>query len=151
MEFCFLQLSFTSAADLGPILCLVRAYWATEAYQKAMHKRKVWVEPLFGEGKQWHGMSRFRLRRLGKVNIEGLVRAAGQNIKWLLKHNGWKPRLSPAGGADLSYLVAPGLGLFQRPERFYVALYAALRFGLSSPPQQCSQFNRAWFRRDEAI
>ena len=51
-----------------------------------MRKRQVWVEPLFGEGKQWHQMRWFRLRRLRKVNIEGLMRAAGQNIKRLLKH-----------------------------------------------------------------
>ncbi len=30
----------------------VRAYQETEAYQKAIRKRSVWVEPLFGEGKQ---------------------------------------------------------------------------------------------------
>lgn len=38
----------------------VRAYHETEPYQKAMRKRKVWVEPLFAEGKLWHGMRRFR-------------------------------------------------------------------------------------------
>ncbi len=42
----------------------VRAYHRTEPYQKAMRKRSVWVEPLFAEGKDWHGMRRFRLRRL---------------------------------------------------------------------------------------
>ena len=52
----------------------VRSYHQTEAYQKAMRKRKVWVEPLFGEGKAWHGLARFRLRMLEKVNIEGLLR-----------------------------------------------------------------------------
>jgi len=45
-------------------------YRETEAYKKALRKRQVWVEPLFGEGKQWHGMSRFRLRGLEKANIE---------------------------------------------------------------------------------
>ncbi len=40
----------------------VRAYHATEAYQRAMHKRQVWVEPLFAEAKDWHGLRRFRLR-----------------------------------------------------------------------------------------
>jgi len=25
-----------------------------------MNKRKVWVEPLFAEDKDWHGMRRFR-------------------------------------------------------------------------------------------
>ena len=38
----------------------VKGYQQTLAYQKALNKRKVWVEPLFAEGKQWHGMERFR-------------------------------------------------------------------------------------------
>ncbi len=38
----------------------VKGYYQTEAYQKALRKRKVWVEPLFGEAKEWHGMRRFR-------------------------------------------------------------------------------------------
>ncbi len=44
----------------------------------------MWVEPLFGEAKDWHGSRRFRLRRLEKVNAEALLIAAGQNIKRLL-------------------------------------------------------------------
>jgi hypothetical protein len=62
----------------------VRAYQETEAYKKALRKRRVWVEPLFGEAKAWHGLERFRLRMLENVNIEGLVIAAGQNPKRLL-------------------------------------------------------------------
>ncbi|MGI9048921.1 MAG: transposase [Rubrobacteraceae bacterium] len=63
----------------------VLAYHKTELYQKSMRKRRVWVEPLFGEGKQFHGMSRFRLRSLEKVNDEALlIAASGQNIKRLL-------------------------------------------------------------------
>ncbi len=42
------------------------------------------MEPLFGEAKQWHGLERFRLRRLERVNSEALLIAAGQNIKRLL-------------------------------------------------------------------
>lgn len=76
-------------------------YRETEAYKKALRKRKVWVEPLFGEGKQWHGMERFRLRRLEKVNIEGLLRAAGQNIKRLLKAKRWAKHPDPAGAMVL--------------------------------------------------
>jgi transposase len=64
----------------------VKAYHDTEEYQQAMRKRGVWVEPLFGEAKQFHRLRRFRLRRLQKVNIEGLMVAAGQNLKRLLKH-----------------------------------------------------------------
>jgi hypothetical protein len=30
------------------------AYRQTEAYQKAMRKRSMWVEPLFGEAKEFH-------------------------------------------------------------------------------------------------
>jgi Transposase DDE domain len=53
--------------------------------QKAMNKRKFWVEPPFGEAKQWHNMQNFRFRGLIRVNIQGLLTAAGQNIKRLLK------------------------------------------------------------------
>jgi hypothetical protein len=63
-----------------------RVYHETEDYQQAMRKRGVWVEPLFGEAKQFHRLRRFRLRRLQKVNIEGLMVAAGQNLKRLLKY-----------------------------------------------------------------
>ena len=64
----------------------VEAYHQTEAYLKAMRKRGVWVEPLFGEAKQFHRLRRFRLRGLMKVNIEGVMVAAGQNLKRLIKH-----------------------------------------------------------------
>jgi hypothetical protein len=77
----------------------VRAYQQTPAYAKAMRKRQVWVEPLFGEGKQWHGMRRFRLRRLWRVNSEALLMATGQNLKRLLQQHGWGRRPFPDGPA----------------------------------------------------
>ena len=77
----------------------VRASHQTEAYQKAMRKRKVWVEPLFAEAKDWHGMRRFRLRRLWRVNCEALLIAAGQNLKRLLSKRGWGRRPLPSGAA----------------------------------------------------
>jgi hypothetical protein len=64
----------------------VREYHQTAAYQKAMRKRAYWVEPLFGEAKDFHRLRRFRLRGLLKVNIKGVMIAAGQNLKRLLKH-----------------------------------------------------------------
>jgi hypothetical protein len=82
-------------------LDLVRSYHATEAYAKAMRKRKVWVEPLFAEAKDWHGLRRFRLRGLGNVNVEGLLVAAGQNLKRLLSRWGWGRRPWPNGAAGL--------------------------------------------------
>jgi hypothetical protein len=73
----------------------VAAYHKTEAYKKAYQKRKVWVEPLFGEGQQWHGLRRLRLRGLAKVNCEGVMTATGQNLKRLLSWRGWGRRHFP--------------------------------------------------------
>ncbi len=70
----------------------VKGYRGTFAYEKALRKRRVWVEPLFGEAKEWHGMRRFRLRRLEKVNIEALLIASGQNIKRLVAARERGPR-----------------------------------------------------------
>jgi hypothetical protein len=77
----------------------VRGYHATPGYAQAMRKRQVWIEPLFGEAKDWHGLRRFRLRGLAGVNSEGLLIAAGQNLKRLLRARGWRHRPWPAGGA----------------------------------------------------
>jgi transposase len=79
----------------------VRAYHETPAYEKAMAKRKVWVEPLFGEAKDWHGLRRFRLRRLWKVNVEALLIATGQNLKRLLRKRGWGRRPWPNGAPEV--------------------------------------------------
>src|SRR5262249_18714976 len=54
---------------------------------------------LFGEGKQWHGMRRFRLRRLWRVNTEALLMATGQNFKRLLQQRGWGRRPFSGGAA----------------------------------------------------
>ena len=77
----------------------MRGYHTTEAYQKAMRKRQVWVEPLFAEAKDWHGLRRFRLRGLEKVNGEAVLIAAGQNLKRLLRWRGWGRRPFPSGAA----------------------------------------------------
>jgi hypothetical protein len=99
----------------------VRGYHATESYKKAMRKRGVWVEPLFGEAKQWHGLRQFRLRGLPKVNTEGLLVAAGQNLKRWLVATGWGRRHAPCGA-----LAAP-----RRAAR-------ALTAGLRSIGRPCS-------------
>jgi hypothetical protein len=82
----------------------VRGYHATEAYKKAIRKRQVWVEPLFAEAKEWHGLRRLRLRGLLNANIQGLLIAAGQNLKCLLAARGWGRRHAPCG----SLLTLPG-------------------------------------------
>ncbi len=66
-----------------------------------MRKRQVWVEPLFAEAKAWHGLRRFRLRTLLKVNIQSLLIATGQNLKRLLSWRGWEQRGWPSGAAGL--------------------------------------------------
>jgi hypothetical protein len=70
----------------------VRGYRGKHPYEKALRKRKVWVEPLFAEAKDWHGMRRFRLRRLEQANIEALMIASGQNVKRLLTFGGRRPK-----------------------------------------------------------
>ena len=75
----------------------VRAYHATEPYRRAMRKRQVWVEPLFAEAKEWHGLRRLRLRGLENANVQGLLVAAGQNLKRFLAATGWGRRHAPCG------------------------------------------------------
>jgi transposase len=82
----------------------VKGYYVLEAYKKAMRKRKVWIEPMFAEAKQWHGMERVRLRTLERVNTEVLVTAAGQNVKRLLAFG---PRRPPTT-AQAAALRPPG-------------------------------------------
>jgi transposase len=86
----------------------VRGYRETAAYEKALRKRSVWVEPLFAEAKQWHGLGRFRLRGLANVNIEALLVATGQNLKRWLKATGWGRRNLP-GMASAVPAVAPAV------------------------------------------
>ena len=85
----------------------VRGYHETEAYKKAIRKRQVWVEPLFAEAKEWHGLRRLRLRGLLNANIQGLLIAAGQNLKRLLAATGWGRRHAPCGSL-LALPAEPG-------------------------------------------
>ena len=119
------------AAKAGPILCTtsskgrqvkrsfdeayldrVRSYHATEPYAKAMRKRQVWVEPLLAAAKDWHGLRRFRRRRLETVNREALLIAAGQNVKRLLAHSGWGRRPFPRGAAGIVLSALPPMPAF---------------------------------------
>jgi transposase len=102
----------------------VRAYRGTFPYEKALRKRRVWVEPLFAEAKDRHGLRRFRLRRLEKVNIETLLVASGQNVKRLLTFGHRHPRkkaqvaaLRPPSRPIFSMLLTRGKGYFRPPRR----------------------------------
>lgn len=130
---------------LAAYLDRVKAYESTFAYQKALNKRKVWVEPLFGEGKQWHGMRRFRLRRLWRVNCEALVIAAGQNLKRLLQKRGWGRRPFPAEAAmALPLPASPEKPLSSRTGTLRVqkvAMAAMISFGLNNRQSSASISN----------
>ena len=109
----------SAAVSTRPYLDRVRGYHATEPYAKAMRKRQVWVEPLFAEAKDWHGLRRFRLRGLEKVNGEALLIAAGQNLKRLLSRRGWGRRPFPSGAAGV---VLPALPPAAGPDAMTAAL-----------------------------
>lgn len=91
----------------------MRAYRQTEAYQKALRKRQVWVEPLFGEAKQWREGARFRVSGSRKVNIQGLLNATRQNLKRLLRCK--EARTSPGGteatAIQFLYILQIGVGM----------------------------------------
>ena len=80
----------------------VQGYRTTSAFKRAMRKRSIWVEGLFAEAKQWHGLHRFRLRGLANVNIQALMVATGQNLKRWLGATGWGRRSFP-GAACAPY------------------------------------------------
>ena len=111
----------------------VRGYQQTAAYQKAVRKRSVWVEPLFAEAKQWHGLRRFRLRRLWRVNSETLLTASGQNLKRLVSRRGWGRRPFPDGtlglrlGGALASTVRSRMSVICRPCQILYALTSRLQ------------------------
>lgn len=61
-----------------------------------MGKRKVWIEPLFSEAKDWHGVCLFHEQGPDNVNIEGLLVAAVQNLKRFLSTTGWGRHHAPS-------------------------------------------------------
>jgi hypothetical protein len=89
----------------------VRAYRGTFPYEKALRKRRVWVEPLFAEAKDLHGMRRFRLRRLEKVYAEALLIASCQNVKRLLTFGRRRPRREAQAAALRASMRPPSHAL----------------------------------------
>jgi hypothetical protein len=97
-----------------PALSQSRTFWTVpgapaviDAIAKALRKRTVWVEPLFAEAKQWHGLGRFRPRGLVNVNIEALRTAAGQNLKPLAPSDRLGTRRAAEHGSSRSHAHLP--------------------------------------------
>jgi hypothetical protein len=67
----------------------VRAYQATAAYRKAMRKRGVWVEPLFGEAKPWHGLCPARGHRHRRRFAVIVASAGPQAANWRRRRRAW--------------------------------------------------------------
>jgi len=108
------------------------------AFTKALQKRRVWVEPLFAEAKQWHGLQRFRLRGVHNVNIEGVFVAAGQNLKRYLAKQGWGGRWGPTGQPLARGCASPAR---RRSPRGSPVLGTALRPPTGGRPPTCPFFN----------
>ena len=102
------------------ILDRVQTYAESPAYQKAMRKRAVWIEPRFADLKLWHHGRRFRLRGLLKVNIEALLKATGQNIQQLLKTKTPGKVLNPA----------QAMAFFPLSQSFYCLSFLTIRLHL---------------------
>ena len=114
----------------------VRSYRGTFPYEKALRKRRVWVEPLFAEAKDFHGMRRFRLRRLEKVNTEALLIAAGQNVKRLLTFGCRRPKRETQAAALRVPIRLPSQAVHT------VRRYFGPRGARSSVLQQAVQLSR---------
>jgi hypothetical protein len=72
-------------------------------------------------------MRRFRLRELWRVNCEALMRAAGQNLKRLLKKRGWGRRPYPAEAMSALFLAS--FWWLTRPAFGYVSVSLVIGSG----------------------
>jgi hypothetical protein len=129
----------------------VKNYHQTEACLKAMRKRKVWVEPLFAEAKDWHGMRRFRLWRLWRVNCEALVIAAGQNLKHLLTKRGWGRRPFPTDALCIFFgaFLSDSLLLFLGEASFLLPICSAFLRVLREYLLSADELSKDFFNRLE--
>jgi hypothetical protein len=119
-------------------------YRDTEPYKKAMRKRKVWVEPLFGEAKDWHGLRRFRRRGIANVNIEAVMIASGQNLKRLLRAKGWR-RCFPTPEAGAPALAVPIPTFFDLKKLLFRVQSAIVEQILSSEGQNPAPVRHKFF------
>jgi hypothetical protein len=75
------------------------AYLATPHARRRIGQRKVWVETIFGDGKERRGLRRARFRGLDRVRIQAYLIAIAQNVRQLATCRPVGP-LSAAAGQD---------------------------------------------------
>ena len=73
--------------DRQDALDFALAYLKTEKAKTSIKQRKTYPETIFGEAKNYHGLTRAICRGLDKVTIQALLTSAVQNIKRLIKHH----------------------------------------------------------------
>jgi transposase len=76
----------------APVHARVRMRVRGVGYRLSQRCRKL-IEELFGEGKDWHGLRRFRRRGRGRVQQEAYLIGWALNLKRLAKS--WSPVLQP--------------------------------------------------------
>ena len=71
--------------------------------EKLVWGKELYIDNTQVNAKDWHGLRRFRLRRLWRFNCEALRIATGQNLKRLLKKRGWRRRPFPVEALCASF------------------------------------------------
>jgi hypothetical protein len=88
---------------------LAKVHLATEQARLDLRRRRVWIEGIFADAKQRHGLARARGRGLTAVSIQALLIASVQNIKKMARAGA--PRgLAQALHAELFAWLQPPAG-----------------------------------------
>lgn len=72
-----------SRPDDGGLRDRMEAYLRTFAAQQSIRRRKVWVETIFGDGKERRGMRRADCRGLDWMRVQAFMIAIAQNVRQL--------------------------------------------------------------------
>lgn len=75
------------------IFSWAREHLATSVAKRLAKMRKIWPETIFGNAKEFHGLSKAKFRGRWKVEVQLLMTMAAINLKKLVKYGG-KSRIS---------------------------------------------------------
>jgi transposase len=88
--------------DRQDALDFALAYLKTEKAKTSIKQRKTYPETIFGEAKNYHGLTRAICRGLDKVTIQALLTSTVQNIKRLVKY--YQDKITERGLLSLKQL-----------------------------------------------